>query len=122
MSPSATPTLEQAASSIPEAGELLNPQGAPLQEWRGIPIMPVAVAGQEFSADNSYSFKAEATPEEVQDFYNEKLTQLGWSQPFDNTLNADGGSMTFRKEAGSLTITVVPAEGSVVVLLVLTLA
>ena len=120
ISPSAT--LAESASPMPEPGDVLDPQGTPLQEWREIPILPEAVAGQESSADNSYSFRANVSPQEVGDFYEEELTELGWTQPFDHSFGVDGGNMTFRKVGSSLTITVVPAEGSVVVLLVLTLA
>jgi hypothetical protein len=82
--------------------------------------MPDAVSGQEFSENNTYSFKANVTAKQVQDFYNEKLAALGWSQPFDVPFQEDGGIMVFRKEQSSLAITVTSSEGSVVVLLVLT--
>jgi hypothetical protein len=120
--PSAMPTFEALASAMPDFGNMFNPQGTPVQEWRGIPIMPEAVAGQEFSENNTYSFKASVTVKDVQDFYNEKLTDLGWDQPFNFPLEAEGGLMVFRKEQSSLAITITSSEGSVVVLLVLTLA
>lgn len=113
---SAPPTVETLASGMPD------PQGTPVQEWRGIPIMPEAVAGQEFNENNTYSFKANITAKDVQDFYNQELTNLGWSQPFNNPFDANGGMMTFRKVGSSLAITVMASEGSVVVLLVLTQA
>jgi len=84
--------------------------------------MPEAVAGQEFSENNTYSFKANVTVKDVQDFYDEQLTSLGWDQPFSFPLEAEGGLMVFRKEQSSLAITITSSEGSVVVLLVLTLA
>ena len=118
--PSAMPTLEALASSMPDFGNMFNPQGTPVQEWRGIPILPEAIAGQEFSENNTYSFKANVTAKEVQDFYNEKLTALGWEQPFSFPIEAEGGLMVFRKDQNSLAVTITPSEGSVVVLLVLT--
>src|SRR5918998_377618 len=42
--PSSVTTLEALGSAVPDAGDVLNPQGNPVQEWRGIPIMPEAVA------------------------------------------------------------------------------
>ena len=120
--PSSMPTFEAMASAMPDFGNMLNPQGTPVQEWRGVPILPDAVAGQEFSVNNTYSFKANVTPKAVQDFYNEKLTQLGWNQPFSLPVQEEGGLMVFRKEQSSLAITITSSEGSVVVLLVLTLA
>ena len=118
--PSAIPSLEALASSMPDFGNMFNPQGAPVQEWRGIPVPPQAVAGQEFSENNTYSFKANATAKEIQDFYNEKMSALGWEQPFNFPIEAEGGLLVFRKEQSSLAITITPSEGTVIVLLVLT--
>jgi hypothetical protein len=112
--PSAAPSLEALATNI---GNMFDPQGSPAQEWNGIPIMPQATAGQDFSENNSYSFKFTGTTKEVQDFYNEQLTALGWSQPFSFPVEADGGIMTFQKDNSTLLITIAASEGSVVVLL-----
>jgi hypothetical protein len=120
--PSAMPTLEALASAMPDIGNILNPQGTPVQEWRGVPIMSQAVAGQEFSENNTYSYKANITAKEVQDFYTQRLADLGWTQPFEVPFEEEGGLMVFRKEQSSLAITVTSSEGSVVVLLVMTLA
>jgi hypothetical protein len=116
----AMPTLETIESTVTDPADILNPQGNPALEWRGIPIMPEAVAGQEFV--NAYSFRVNATSQDVQAFYDRRLSELGWSQPFDSSFNEEGGTMTFRKEGSSLTIRVTPSGDSVVVLLVLTLA
>jgi hypothetical protein len=114
--PSAIPTFEALATDF---GNVLNPQGAPAQEWKGIPIMPQATAGQEFTANNSYSFRASVTIEEVQNFYNEQLTPLGWSQPFNFPSEGNAGIMVFQKEDSTLTITMTASEGSIVVILTL---
>ncbi len=114
--PSALPTFEALATNI---GNMLNPQGAPIPEWNGIPIMPQATAGQEFSANNTYSFKATATAQEVQDFYNEKLTALGWTQPFKFPAEGNTAVMVFQKENGVLTITITTSDNTTVVLLTL---
>lgn len=112
--PSVAPTIEALATVF---GDISNPQGTPVQEWKGIPIMPQATAGQEFSNNNTYSFKAAVTTQEVQDFYNEKLTALGWNQPLNLPVGAEGGIMTFQKDNSSLIITISSSEGSVLVLL-----
>ncbi len=114
--PSAIPSLEALATDF---GNMFDPQGTPAQEWRGIPIMPQATAGQEFSENSSYSFKAPATPQEVQDFYTEQLTALGWNQPFSFPVEAEGGILTFGKDNSTLLITITASEGTVVVLLTL---
>ena len=120
--PSSAPTLEALDSAVPDPVDILDPQGNPAQEWRGIPIMPEAIAGQEFAVNNAYSFKVQASAQDVQAFYDERLTPLGWSQPFYSSFDEDGGTMTFRKEGSSLTITVTSSEDSAVVLLVMAFA
>jgi hypothetical protein len=115
--PSAIPSVEALATNIANS---LDPQGTPVQEWRGIPIMPQATAGEEFSASNTYSFRVNATAAEVQEFYNNELTALGWTQPFEVPLEADGGLLLFEKDSSGLTILMVPSEDSMVVLLSLT--
>ena len=117
--PSAVPTLEALASAMPDFESMLNPQGTPVQEWKGIPIMPQATAGQEFSENNTYSFKAQVTTTEVQEFYSEQLTALGWTQPFSVPIQAEGGIMVFQKEGSGLTVTITASEGSAVVILTL---
>ena len=113
--PSMAPTLQAFATDF---GNLFNPQGTPVTEWNGIPIMSQATAGQEFDANN-YSFKATATATEAQEFYNAQLTNLGWTQSFSMPAGAEAALMSFEKEDKTLIITVTPAEGSIVVLLTL---
>ena len=112
--PSAAPSLQALATDF---GNMFDPQGTPVQEWRGIPIMSQATAGQEFSENNSYSFKAPGTAKEVQDFYNAQLTTLGWSQPFSFPVEEGGGILTFQKDNSTLLITITVSEGNAIVLL-----
>lgn len=112
--PSAIPTIEAFATNI---GNSLDPQGTPVQEWKSVPVMPQAIAGQEFG--DTYSFRVNATAQEVQEFYNQELTALGWSQPFEFPIEAGGGVLLFNKDESVLTIFVTPSEGSMIVLLTL---
>jgi hypothetical protein len=102
---------------MPDLGNMMNPQGTPVQAWKEIPVMPQATAGQEFPESNIYSFKANVTAQEVQDFYNEKLLALGWSQPFSGTGGGDVGILFYQKGNSSLTITIMSSEGTAVVIL-----
>ena len=117
--PTVVPTLDVLSTAIAMEA-IATPPSATLEQEAS--SMPEVAAGQEFSEDNSYSLRASVSPQVVGDFYEERLTELGWNQPFDNSFGVDGRNMTFRQEGSSLTITVVPAGGSVVVLWVLTLA
>jgi hypothetical protein len=118
--PSLAPTLEAFATNMPDIGNIFNPQGTPAQEWRDIPIMAEATAGQEFAETNTYSFKVNATAQEVQEFYNEQLMPLGWTQPFEIPLEGDAGIMVFQNGSSTLTVTITSSDGSSVVVLTLT--
>src|ERR1700752_3482099 len=65
--PSAIPSFEALAT---EFGNMFNPQGTPVESWNDIPIMPEATSGQEFD-EKTYSFKTDATVQEVQNYYSE---------------------------------------------------
>jgi hypothetical protein len=51
--------------------------GAPLTEWRGIPIMPGALTGGE--ADGGYQFSTRAAIDEITQFYETALAGLGYA-------------------------------------------
>lgn len=114
--PSAAPTIEALATVF---GDITNPQGTPVQEWKGVPIMPQATVGQEFTQANAniYSFKANASAKDVQDFYKGQLTPLGWKEPLDMPVGAEGGIMTFQKENSTLIITITVSQGTALVML-----
>jgi hypothetical protein len=117
--PSLVPTIDAFVTSMPDIGNIFDPQGVPAQEWKGIPIMTQATAGQEFPETNTYSFKANVTLKDVQDFYTEKLTAAGWNQPYDIPVEGENGIMVFQKESSSLTITITAWEGYSVIALTL---
>ncbi len=109
-------TLQAVSSALPDFGNMFDPQGEPVTEWNGIPIMSEATAGQEHDANN-YSFKFSGTATEAQDFYNNAMGELGWSPMFSMPGDENGALLVFQKDGGILTITITAADGSVVVLL-----
>ncbi|MEW6030067.1 MAG: hypothetical protein ACOYZ8_16050 [Chloroflexota bacterium] len=112
-------TLIANPSALPDIpgdiGNMLDPQGAPAAVWNEIPIMPQAVAGQEIQG--LYSFKASATAEEATAFYTAQLPPLGWNEEF--VAPEVTPVLFYTKNGQSLTITITPAEGGVVVWLAL---
>ena len=110
-------TLEALGTGMPDLENAFNPQGEPVQQWKGIPIMPQATAGQEFAQKAAYSFKANVTIKQVQDFYVEKLKALGWSQPYDIPTEEDAGLLIFQKGSNILTIAITASEDAAVVIL-----
>lgn len=121
--PSALP-LETIQSGIPtEFSDLddfnyFDPQGTPLSEWNEIPIMPQATVGEEFN-DGVYSFKIDAAPDEVKEYYETELTNRGWSSTFDLPVEGTGGLMLYSLDDRLLTITFTVVDGEIVVVLTL---
>ncbi len=104
-------------SGLPDVSKYLNPQGKPVSEWNGIPIMPQATAGEEFSK-NTYSYRVSGVDSPtIQTFYNDKLKTAGWSSPFSAQGGGAGGLMLFTKETQVLTITITKSDQDEVVLL-----
>ena len=111
-------TLIANPSLIPDVGNLFNPEGTPLAEWNGIPVMPQATAGQEFNSTN-YSFKFSGAIKDAEDFYNDALPKLGWSQSFAMPGNEQEVILAFSKDTSTLVITITTVEDSILVLLTL---
>ena len=118
--PSAMPTFEALASQIAPIGDMFNPQGTPVSEWNGIPVMSQATAGQDFPDTKSYSFKANATVKESDDFYKAELETLGWSSLVNMPSDANGAILLFNKDSSTLTITIAESEGEIIVILTMT--
>jgi hypothetical protein len=110
-------TLQALPSEMPDFESMFNPQGTPVSEWNGVPVMPQATAGQEFTDAKTYSFKVNATVQEVEDFYSGELEKLGWSSFFNMPADANGSVLVYQKDNAVLTITVVNTDGSVVVMM-----
>lgn len=112
--PSAFPSLEALSSAFPTVENLFNPTGEPVATWNDIPIMSEATAGAE-SGGGQYSFKAPVTVDDVQKFYSDQLSALGWSQVMSLL-----GSSIYTKDNQTLSITATDQGGAeVLVLLIL---
>ncbi len=120
--PSATPTVRPTETSIPPSETssepvLPMPSGTPLASWNGIPIMPNAIAGDGDSA--GYSFTILAEPDEVQDFYETGLAQLGWILFVTGQGSTDTVILMFTKGSDVLSMSIIPQpDGLIYVLLV----
>lgn len=117
--PSAAPTLEALASEMPDFEGFFNPEGTPVSEWNGIPVMTQATAGEEFSESKTYSFTGAFSMKEAQDFYNTELAELGWTSSFSMPGNDTVAVQLFQKDSSVLTVTITDVNGSVVVVLTL---
>ena len=121
--PSALP-LETIQAGMPtefpdlDEYNFFDPQGEPLSEWSGIPIMPQATAGEEFN-EGTYSFKVDVTVQEAVEFYKAELVNLGWSSTFELPVEGEGGIMLYSKDSNLLTLTFTSLDGETVVVLTL---
>jgi len=111
--PSQSPTLTVVPTFVPtmtslplletpDAVSSLMPEGQSASEWKGIPIMPGATAGE--GDEESYVFTIKATPQQVADYYQAELVPLGW-QPF-GTDNKDTSLMLLFMDRTSATLTI----------------
>ncbi len=73
--PAPTSTLPPPTETPDLVAELM-PEGEPASEWKGIPIMPEALAGE--GDEESYVFTVQATSQQVQEYYQRELGKLGW--------------------------------------------
>ncbi len=104
-------------SGLPDVTQYLNPQGKPVSDWNGVPIMPQATAGQEFSK-STYSYRVSGVDANtIQGFYNDKLKAQGWTSPFSVQGGGTGGVMLFTKQSQVLSITITKVDQDLVVLL-----
>jgi len=115
--PSMMPSLEALGTNLPNIEGYFNPQGTPVSEWNGVPVMPQATAGQEFTDSNTYSYKVDASVKEVQDYYKAELEKLGWTSSFSMPGNDTVAVEMFQKDSSFLTVTITEGSGSVIVLL-----
>lgn len=74
----------------------------PLTNWKGVPIMSQATAGQEGS-DHTYTFRADTDSGTIETFYHEQLKSLGWNLVEDRWLG-----MKFTKDKNILLVTLAP--------------
>lgn len=102
-------TIEALPSLIPNVGNYFEPTGTPVEQWNGIPVMPQATAGEEFS-ESTYSYTVPASATEVQSFYTQKMEELGWTSSFSFPVSEDGGILLFQKDSEIATITIAPDQ------------
>ena len=102
-------TFEALPSAIPDIGQYFDPSGTPVDQWNTIPIMPQATVGQEFSA-STYSYTVPIPATDVQQFYTQKMEELGWTSPFGFQVSKEGGILFFQKESEFVTITIAPDQ------------
>jgi hypothetical protein len=108
-------TLEALPSVMPDFENLADPQGEPLTEWNGIPIMPSATSATE--STGIYSYKADATVTAAFDYYKVEMGSLGWTEFFAMPDTGSGALLTYEKDDRLATITITTDGDGVLVFL-----
>ena len=120
--PTFTPTTRPTATRIPPTETasvpgLPMPSGTPVAIWEGFPIMPNAIAGE--AEGNNYTFTIMASADEVQEFYETELAELGWNLFATGQGETDTLLLMFMKGTNILTVSIIPQpDGVMYVLLV----
>ena len=102
-----------AASDLP--GNIFDPKSPPLAEWKGIPIMPQALAGEE--EQGMYVFTVNAAIQDVQAYYADQLPALGWSEQFSMPESQGIAMLLYGKGDQVVSITITTLEGRLLVML-----
>jgi hypothetical protein len=93
------------------------PSGIPDQEWDGIPVMPAAINGE--GDDHGYTFTVQASAAEIQQYYETELAKIGASL-FSTGEGSEKNTvlLIFLKGQELITVSIIPHEGQMIVLLV----
>ena len=78
LTPAATEVPTEVVTVTPVPSPLppsRTPASHPTKEWKGIPVMPGATAGE--GDEEGYVFTIHATSQQVQDYYQVELARLG---------------------------------------------
>lgn len=97
-------TLEALPSEMPDIQNMTDPQGTPMSEWNGVPVMPQATAGNESSG--IYTYKVNATVQEVVDYYKAEMPNRGWKEIFSMPDTGSGALLSYEKDSTATAITV----------------
>jgi hypothetical protein len=92
-------------------------KSTPVPEWRQIPLMPGAIAGNETSTN--YLYSTSAVQSDVSVFYAREMPKLGWEPKPRNGTPDPGGivSLVFYKGQQVCIIGIIPQKVGVLVAL-----
>ena len=131
--PIPTPTITVTPSPVPTATQnptntalqptetqdvisALVPVGEPDSEWNGIPIMPDAIAGQGDAG--GYRFIIQASPDEIQEYYERQLRKLGWTLLGSGQGDTGAVIMIFTGNDGTLRVSIFEHKDEFIVMIV----
>lgn len=117
---SATKTPAPTGTQTVDDWPIPDPQGEPLAEWCGMPVMSEAIAGEE--EEEVYIYTIDVEPAGVQAYYEQEMLLLGWELfATGQGENTDYSPMLFFQrgaEFGNILLQPNPANGLTYVVLV----
>lgn len=119
--PTATATPDSTQTPLsptdtPDVSAILVPVGEPDSEWEGIPIMEGAIAGEGDAS--GYRFTTQASPDEIQAYYESELSKLGWSLLATGQGDTGAVIMIFTDNAATLSVSIIEHEDVYIVMIV----
>jgi hypothetical protein len=111
-------TILPDGSAIPDiTGNPFDPQSPPLAEWKGIPVMPQAIVGEE--SGGVYVYKVTVTATEVEDYYAAQLSSLGWKTEFSIPATSGIAIFMYSKDSQILSISVTDQQDFLLIMIML---
>lgn len=108
--PTYTPTEEPPTPT--EVGFILPlPEGDPVSNWNGVPIMPGAIKGEESESD-AYIFTIQSGIDDIQAFYIKELPKSGWDLLAVGEGDTNNVIMIFMGEKGTFTVSILIVDES----------
>jgi hypothetical protein len=113
-------TLQALATSVPcrpskpcpqrsrNSGNTSNPSGTPVEQWNSSPSC--RRPRPEKNSAGTHTVTPSRLRGVVQQFYNQKMEELGWTSPFGFQVSEGGGIMFYQKESEFVTITIAPDQ------------
>jgi len=111
--PSKTPAPP---TETPDVIAALMPEGQPVSDWSGIPIMQDALAGEGDAT--SYRFTTQASLDEIQKYYEKELSKLGWNLLATGEGDSGAAILIFTGSGGTLSMSIIPNGDQFIVMFV----
>jgi hypothetical protein len=104
-------TCEPMETSNPAWGTPIvyqTPSGKPLTVWKGIQVMPNAIAADGDNNSKGYWYTVHSTPDEAQKFYEKKMLDLGLSMRFCGGSIGDSKELWFQNGPDIVIVRIIP--------------
>jgi hypothetical protein len=114
--PAAIPTWTSTAAPMPTPlPPTTTPTAKSASEWKGVPIMPGAIAGE--GDEDGFVFIIPSTSQQIQEFYQLELGKLGWELVLHEESETSITLIFTNSASAALTVTILAKGEEALVLL-----